>query len=242
MSIKIETFDQLGSTNDYFKEHPELWEHDFYTVRAINQTSGRGRQQRKWVSRDKLDLTFSTIFHNPLKNNLISIVTLYAGLAVYRTLKKYLDDQLYIKWPNDLYYAGKKLCGILCESILYKNESIIIVGIGVNINSTEFSAELKDNSISMKMIKGTDFDIDLILDDISKNIVDIVPLITNPIKKKIMTELQSALRHKGVEIEYYSEGMKKRGKIIDINENGNILILDSETGCQVVYSGELVYI
>ena len=100
-------------------------------VIADKQTHGRGQHGKKWVSL-KGNL-FMTIFFriNPKKK--LSEINKYNCEIVRRVLKKFIKKKLVIKYPNDILIHGKKICGILHETVFYKFNKSLVVGIGINI-------------------------------------------------------------------------------------------------------------
>lgn len=116
-------FETLPSSNDYAKNH-----RDGINTPAViwcdQQTNGRGRFKRVWES--NRDLTFSMLFHDDAPHHLLAPLSLICALSEN-------DFDCKIKWPNDILYEGKKLCGILIEKVYEGNEKpYTIVGIGVN--------------------------------------------------------------------------------------------------------------
>lgn len=121
----IYAFDEVTSTNDVLKQQYQTYE-DHSVILAHKQTKGRGRFARVWESDD--DLTFSILLKKEYPNDLI------APLSIIYALKQY-GIEASIKWPNDILLNGKKLCGILIESIYEGNEKVAsIIGIGINLS------------------------------------------------------------------------------------------------------------
>ena len=117
--------DEIFSTNTYLKDNYDKFE-NLSILWAIKQTNGRGRLNRVWESND--DLTFSIVFKEENYNQIM------IPLMIIEALKKY-DISASIKWPNDIYYNDKKLCGILIENIYDNNvfkASIVVIGINFN--------------------------------------------------------------------------------------------------------------
>lgn len=148
--IDIPVFvDEVVSTNTEVKQiYPKL-NKDFLFV-APKQTSGKGRLDRVFVS--GLGGVYMTLCYKPKKmfvTDSLKIV-LMTGLAVAKVLKKYVDN-VAIKWPNDVFVNGKKICGILLESVVTENVTeAIFLGIGVNITN-EIPDELKAKVTSLKL-------------------------------------------------------------------------------------------
>ncbi|MDP3561256.1 MAG: biotin--[acetyl-CoA-carboxylase] ligase [Legionellaceae bacterium] len=135
-SLAIHVFDSINSTNRYLKELPREYKVDLCC--AETQTQGRGRFAREWFSPFGENIYCSTRWNlgkNPADLSALSLVT---GLAVIATLNELdIADNIAIKWPNDLIWQDKKLCGVLIESFKESNgEIIVIIGIGLNVNSS----------------------------------------------------------------------------------------------------------
>ena len=117
MSInEVRYLPECGSTNAYMKEHFE----EFGPVGAVyttNQTAGRGRLGRTWVNAEGKALYYTVAIKEPLAQP--ATLPLLASLAVRRQLALRYGVDCQIKWPNDLLLNGKKIVGILCESVCY---------------------------------------------------------------------------------------------------------------------------
>ena len=134
MSInEVRYLPECGSTNAYVKEHFE----EFGPVGAVyttNQTAGRGRLGRTWVNAEGKALYYTVAIREPLAQP--ATLPLLASLAVRRQLTLRYGVDCQIKWPNDLLLNGKKIVGILCESVCYGYQQQgrgILCGIGINL-------------------------------------------------------------------------------------------------------------
>ena len=134
---RIIYFDKIDSTNSYLKFNQELLKHHGLVVRTDMQTSGRGRASRKFVSLPGKNLTFSVVLHPQKPTSEIQIYSLLASVVVARVLENYVNS-IRLKWPNDVIVRGKKICGILLETINIpkQNFPILIMGIGLNTKGT----------------------------------------------------------------------------------------------------------
>ena len=134
---RIIYFDKIDSTNSYLKFNQELLKHHGLVVRTDMQTSGRGRASRKFVSLPGKNLTFSVVLHPQKPASEIQIYSLLASVVVARVLENYVNS-IRLKWPNDVIVRGKKICGILLETITIpkQNFPILIMGIGLNTKGT----------------------------------------------------------------------------------------------------------
>lgn len=126
-----------------------------------HQTHGRGQRGAVWKADIASNLTFSVIlkpqFLSSEKSFYLSKIT---ALAIYDVLTEILKDSQYdikIKWPNDILVNQKKIAGILIENTL--NQTMLnysVIGIGLNVNQTEFNTEFK--AVSLKALKNIDFE------------------------------------------------------------------------------------
>ncbi len=130
-------------------------------VRAGSQTAGRGRRGRSWFSPDSLNL-YMTITLSPPEER----YPLLAGVSVREALSLLLDGpRLEIKWPNDIIFSGKKVCGILCET----RGGITAAGIGVNVNQDAWPEGLGDTATSLKEISSRTFSLDEVTEKVVRH-------------------------------------------------------------------------
>lgn len=141
--------EKVESTNLYGKEHlSEL--SDKTVVHAISQTGGRGRLQRKWVDLGEGNLFMSFILKPSNSfDEVYSNLTQYLSIKLCKILETYgIEPQ--IKWPNDVLIKGKKIAGILSETVMQGNNfKGLILGIGVNLNaSTDSVKQITDKEVT----------------------------------------------------------------------------------------------
>ena len=151
-SWRIETFDEIDSTNDYLRRRgDELPE---YSV-AISQmqTAGRGRLERRWYSPASGGLWMSFLLRPSLLPDRAQLVTLTAAVSVAEAIH---DQGLecYIKWPNDILSPDRrKLVGIRCEMRADLDRVYwLVVGIGVNVNNDDFPPELSASAVCLRQL------------------------------------------------------------------------------------------
>lgn len=150
-------FDCLDSTNRWVKEHAlELDPDGFTCVTAKEQRAGYGTRGREWVS-PKGNL-YATFFFRiaPEEQPIAAIYTQLLALACVEVMEEE-GVFLKIKWPNDLFYEGKKCGGILAECLQLPGKLGMALGIGLNVN-TEV-----EGAISLKEIAGRTFELEVLL-------------------------------------------------------------------------------
>jgi len=138
-------YDRIDSTNTEASKWVDEGASDFSLVIAEEQTSGRGRYNRKWFTTSGASLTFSLILRyfdlNPTSDStwsnsmdIITRITSLGSLAVSQALKEDFDLDAQIKWPNDVLLNGKKTAGILVEALWMGDYlTAVILGIGINV-------------------------------------------------------------------------------------------------------------
>ncbi|MHB1185604.1 MAG: biotin--[acetyl-CoA-carboxylase] ligase [Desulfobulbia bacterium] len=126
---------------------------------ADELTGGRGRFQRSWHA-PVGGLWLTLVMANTLLPESMRLYPLAAGMACCEAVRSYgIDARL--KWVNDVHVAGRKICGVLCESFTSAThaEEYVLIGAGLNINNLAFPSELGATAVSMKEILGHDIDL-----------------------------------------------------------------------------------
>lgn len=120
---------------------------------ADEQTAGRGRRGHTWHAAAGENLLFSVLLRPELELAQTSALTLAIGLALRDAIAPLISGKALIKWPNDLLVGGKKLAGVLVESQLQgERVQAVIVGVGLNVASREFPAEIAARATSLAVL------------------------------------------------------------------------------------------
>lgn len=160
MRPTILRFDSLPSTNTEAARAARLGAPEGLCVIAREQTAGRGRRERTWSSPLDAGLYFSMVLRPRLSQRLWPLLTLMSSLAVHQALSKSCSLETDIKWPNDVYAEGRKLCGILAEAVEAETGRAVILGIGINLNDRAFPEELKEIATSVEAETGRAVELD----------------------------------------------------------------------------------
>ena len=150
--MKLIKLDAIDSTNDFLKGISATKDlENFTVVTAENQTKGKGQMGAVWNSEVGKNLIMSVLVKNFLSEiNEIFNLNIAVSLAVITVLKKKNIPDLSLKWPNDILSANKKIGGILIENSIKSDGSIVsIVGLGLNVNQTNFEGLPKASSLSV---------------------------------------------------------------------------------------------
>ncbi|MCS6819318.1 MAG: biotin--[acetyl-CoA-carboxylase] ligase [Chitinophagales bacterium] len=163
--VNIIELDETTSTNDYAKQLIENEKPlEGTVIIAKHQTKGRGQKGNFWLSEPGSNLTCSYIFYPVfLSADKSFFLNVAVSLAVKEVCEVFLEDEVKIKWPNDIYYQNKKIAGILIENTVSGATVITsIVGIGINVNQTKFELSLP-NPASLKYFISEDIPIEKVL-------------------------------------------------------------------------------
>ena len=128
-------------------------------ISAAELTGGRGRFQRYWHAPSG-GIWLTLVLVNTLLPESSRLLPLAAGVACCETIQHYVPEAK-LKWVNDVHVNGKKICGILAETLIGKEsgEEYILIGIGINANNTVFPPEIAGQACSIKSVSGVDVDI-----------------------------------------------------------------------------------
>lgn len=216
-------FESTGSTNDDVKECIKKNGCLTNIIRVADfQTKGRGTHGRTWDNgRLALLMSVGVRLNTEIKN--IPGITLVIGAAVVNLLRK-TGENVFLKWPNDIYLKGKKLGGILTEVVKQEGDSVyLVVGIGLNIiasNAQHASLEINKSTI------------DII--ELSSNIGQIIIFEINQYSSRSLKKLQKnwsridAFYGRKIEV-FYENTVVAKGFIHSITEEGYLKVICEET-------------
>jgi len=247
IGTRLLQFESVTSTNTWLFEHPEYLDMDGLVIQAAYQTAGKGRNQRAWLSGTQKHLFCSLVTHLPYTNENIASITLLAGLAINKALRKLTDIPFEIKWPNDILIGKHKICGILCEMKLQnvKGQPIIIVGFGININGDldQYPKELQNKVTTLQMLTNKQYNIEEIRESVLNEFEMIYQTSIDSGLKTIIEEWEQLSCSIGKEIYFEQVGIKLAGEIIGLNQNGHLQVRTSNSDeILSVLSGEIEYI
>lgn len=225
--MKIIKLNATDSTNAYLKKlvNEESLE-NYSVVAALKQTSGRGQMGTVWESELGKNLTFSVLIR--CENFKIVdqfYLSMAVSLGVLKAINDYVNNMLYVKWPNDILAEKDKISGILIENILQGSFiKYSVVGIGLNVNQKQFSSDVK-NVTSLKKLTGAVFNKDEVLKKVVDSIKKYVQLIDqkdfDSLKKLYINEL---FKYNTPAMFEDKSGIKFLGKIVDVSEDGRLVV------------------
>ncbi|MBN2400034.1 MAG: biotin--[acetyl-CoA-carboxylase] ligase [Candidatus Aminicenantes bacterium] len=230
------------STNDYIRQNIARLESEFpLMVSSDVQIAGRGREKREWVSPLNLAIYATFGFHLANKRDL-SLLSITCGVAVSDMLQNWTGKEFTLKWPNDILADGKKIAGILCETIVNANKIICLAGIGVNVNqdNKDFPGSLRSRAGSVKLLTGKTW---LLAEGRARLAASMACWLGYLIADRgsFIIDRARVLSRSflGRAISFHHQGKRTRGIFLDIAADGGLLLDQEGAGGKVFYSGEL---
>ena len=225
---RLYLLEEVDSTNTFAKS---LRGSQSAVVLAARQTGGRGRWGRAWNGQPD-DLYMSLYYSSPVKDLLG--LTLIAALAVVDTVDKFCEG-VGIKWPNDILVHGKKLVGILAESVFLGREpQAVVIGVGINVNADGFEGELAQKAISIKMASGRLADTAEVAFCLKKN----MDRYFSEFCREGFAPMLSSYTERSVMIGRQVTVFNKCGICRGFSDRGGILLQQGETPIEEAYFGE----
>lgn len=227
--MRIDKLYTIDSTNDYLKRisKKENTKEDM-AVWALEQTAGRGQMGTKWQADTGKNLTFS-VFRKVQRITINEqfYALMAASLAVKDVLAKLLIKNIRVKWPNDILTDNDKICGILIESVIKGGQlDAMILGIGLNVNQTEWKDVPRATSIKSRT--GIHFELEEILSLLLKQFHHYVELLIKGEFTTIKNDYEAHLFKKDKPATFLSpDGRQFVGIIKGVSESGK-LILEEE--------------
>ena len=241
MAKNLEYYDEIDSTNTRAKALGEAGGADGTLFVAETQTAGKGRRGRCWQSPAGSSISMSILLRpkmNPSDAPMLTLVMAYASTIALRE-KTGLD--IGIKWPNDLVMNGKKISGILTEmstQIDYINH--VTIGVGINVNLTEFPEEIRETATSLRLECG--------------HVVKRAPLIAAVMKRfeqnytvflehgdlsGLKERYSELLVNKDREVRILGAKEQYNAYALGINQTGELIVRKEDGTEEAVYAGEV---
>ena len=225
--MKILFLEEVDSTNEYLKRIP--FQHGLFIV-AKEQTKGKGRRGRCWLSLSGKGLYLSGLFE-PLHPKRSSLAGLAFGVAVLRVLREFKSG-FYLKWPNDVYINGRKVAGILPENLSDR----LIVGVGINVSYTLEELHGLSHPATSLLAEGIRCDIKELALRVSQEIF----LYYERLKEGAFNvkEFESFCPMIGKEVTVLENGVCYTGKVLGIDREG-YLLLERDGEIKRLFSAEV---
>lgn len=223
MEAKAIYLDKVDSTNRYLLEYQPTEGEDATICVADFQTAGRGCGSNSWESERGKNLLFSLLIHpTDIEAREQFHISMAISLAICDAMQSYGMKDVSVKWPNDIYWKDKKICGILIEHTIMDNTiTQSIAGIGLNINQKQFISDAP-NPVSLSQITGQEYNLETILDQIIEQFNALKPLLNEPEKLKQL--YFASLYRKECFYPYCADNETFEAQIVDVADNGLITL------------------
>lgn len=207
-------------------------------VCARSQTGGRGRFGRHFHSPDAGGIYMSLILRPKLPADKAVLITSMTAVAVARAIERLAEVDVQIKWVNDLYISGRKVCGILCEAGMDFESGQLeyaVVGIGVNTAPAEFHEELQTIATSVGNACGHDISKNRLIAEICGCMEELYAQLADG---GFMAESRARSNVIGRQIVVLRGDERIPARAVDIDDQGS-LVVETERGMEIVRSGEV---
>ncbi len=230
--VAVHAYDSIDSTNSEAKRLAEREGVAPALLYADAQTNGRGRMGRSFFSPAQVGAYFS-ILYAPTGElaNAVS-VTSAAAVAVMRAIREICGIQTEIKWVNDLYYRGRKVCGILCESVTRGDRTYIVVGIGINLTTADFPAVLRERAGALD----TKVERSHLIAAVYRALQ---PYLADPCRRDWLPDYRTHSAVIGKAVTWVHEGIEHEGRALGIDRDGGLEVQAADGKCETLRTGEI---
>jgi BirA family biotin operon repressor/biotin-[acetyl-CoA-carboxylase] ligase len=241
-SCKRISLDEIPSTQTWAKNH--YLELDPCCISCIwtkNQTEGKGRGLKKWVSSPNKDLTCTFYFflsNPPL--HATQTLSLFGSLILCLILEK-LSFHPQIRWPNDLLLNKKKVAGILTEVEFASDGIHVFLGLGLNVNaSSEEIQTIDQKATSMQNENKKNYDLEKILSLIEQELIQQLEIYEKEGFKKFLSLFEHRLAYKNCPINFFDGEKTYSGIFYSITSEGGLILKLENKELKTFYSGHLI--
>jgi BirA family biotin operon repressor/biotin-[acetyl-CoA-carboxylase] ligase len=236
----VYSFETIDSTNTFAKQLKNVDAPHGTVVISEEQTSGRGRLQRNWISPAGENLLFTIILYPDFGLEKISLLPFAGSLAIADAIDAITGLSATCKWPNDVLINGKKVCGMLLESSLGNSvQDKIILGIGLNVNQTEFSEELKFKASSLQIECGTIVNRVPLLQRILEELENRYEQLSHFPQQRLLNDWRMKALLFGKKITVLESEFSFTATAIDVHEDGSLIIETEDGKKRNIFAGDV---
>ncbi len=236
--------DSVPSTNSHLRKLAEGGVPNGMTVVAERQTSGRGRVNRNFFSPSS-GIYMSVLFRPEKQDVMPELLTIAAAVSVSEAIDSVCGVKSSIKWVNDVYIDGKKICGILTEGAIEAESGAffyLISGIGINVYTPEdgFPEEFRDRAASIEEFSSKSFIRNQLIAEILNRIEGIyLGLSAAENRRSLIERYKERLFMLGAKITVLTAGGSYPAVALDVNESGNLIVEKEDGTVASLSSGEI---
>jgi BirA family biotin operon repressor/biotin-[acetyl-CoA-carboxylase] ligase len=238
---RIRIYDVIDSTNLRALEMIREGEIEGTLVIAEEQTAGRGRRGNAWLSERGKNLLFSIIIKPFIVRDAFGLISLTAAISVARAVQSLYNFSPECKWPNDIMAGGRKICGILPEGVLRGDKYLgISLGMGINVNQSNFPPEIVKKSASLSMLIGKELDRFELLAEVLLHLESNLERLAKGYKCEILNEWKSNSFQFGQKIAVAVNGHIFQGIAEDLADDGGLIVRGGEKKLKIL-AGDVSY-
>ena len=240
MDFKVIHIDETDSTNRWLRDYALSQPEGDYVVVSEYQTAGRGCGTNSWESERGKNLTFSLLIHpTEITADCQFRISEAVSLALCETLDGYVTDrQVSVKWPNDIYVDDCKICGMLIENRLRgRLMTDSIIGIGLNVNQREFFSDAP-NPVSLVQLLGHE----VALEPLLQAFLQKLELTLQMDPETLGKAYRNRLYRRGAEHEYRDGKGLFRAKLLNVLDDGRLVLLDTEGTARIYAFKEVQFV
>jgi BirA family biotin operon repressor/biotin-[acetyl-CoA-carboxylase] ligase len=241
MKFTILQFETIDSTNTEAANQAKRGADEGLCVVAGQQTAGRGRYGRTWISPENAGLYFSIVLRPRIETRFLPLLTLMCAAAVYDSLVGLFKINCDIKWANDVHAGGKKICGILAETTETPKGLAVIAGIGINLKSTNFPPEIEKIATSIEAETGNFPDAEILLQTLTRFLSEYYDLLQSDggAEKIRAAWAEKSSYFSGKSVKVLLENETIYGTTRGIEENGALRVETSSGEIRIIHAGEV---
>lgn len=223
---KVEAHEEVTSTSDLARAAGMAGNPGGLVIFAESQTNGRGQRSNRWITPKGQDLMLSVLLRPQVPTEHWPRLTTLAALAACRAIEAVVPLRPAIKWPNDIYLSGRKVAGLLAETFVGRGEAFLVLGMGLNVNSTSFPPELQGTATSLLR------ELPAHVQALDRN--TIAAALLNELRRVLdlwseaFTEAVDQVRARslllGRQIRATLDGREVSGKVLDLNHEGHLVL------------------
>lgn len=237
---EIHHFVVTDSTNRVAKELAAQGAAEGLVVISEEQSKGRGRLGRSWFSPPGEGIYLSMILRPSISPGDAPRITLLSGVALAEALLAQTPLDVHVKWPNDIFVGDRKLAGILTE-ISAEMDAIVyvVVGMGINVNIRQFPPELQGKGTSVYLETGEPHSrLDLVR-VFFKSFETYYERFLREGFRPVVNRCRELCHIMGQKVQVEAAGQKTVGHVLDIDEEGHLVLQDMAGGMHRIFSGSL---
>ncbi|MBF7017095.1 biotin--[acetyl-CoA-carboxylase] ligase [Staphylococcus durrellii] len=237
----IEVYETINSTQLQAKQQL-VGNKESFLILSDEQTQGKGRFNRPWTSAKSKGLWMSIVLRPEVAFSMITKFNLFMALGIRDAIQQFSNDTVTVKWPNDIYIEGRKVCGFLTEMVANSDGiEAVICGIGINMNhhANDFIEELKDKATSIALHSEEKVNRYQFLKSLVTNIEYRYAQFNTHSFEAIRDEYIKASNIWGKELKFTENNVQFNGKAIDIDKEGFLIVKDNSGETKKLMSADI---